>query len=170
MSIARTRLSTVAPQDKSALERVLGVTVTETSEALALLGLRAWPLSQGRVGIELGFADAHGAAADDRTLLITPAPEDGVERAVKRLAGHPLLLRGHAAQRRANLDVIADVVLRLYAFVHDRRQEVSSVEIRPLAIALDGTAEVREACVTVSDAFERGVSAELAPAEQSRTP
>lgn len=161
MGLARTRLASVAPNDKAAADRILGVMVTETSETLALLGVRARPLPQGCVGMEIAFADAHGSAADDRTLFVTPAPQDGVERALRRLAGHSLLLRGQGAQRRANLDAIAEVLLRLHAFVHDRRKEVTSVELRPLAVLLDGATEIREACVTVSDAFERGLGAEL---------
>jgi hypothetical protein len=47
------------------------------------------------------------------------------------------------------------VLQRLCAFVHDRRREVTQVELRPIALLLDGSVEVREACVTVSDAFER---------------
>ena len=35
----------------------------------------------------------------------------------------------------------------------------SRVELRPLALLLDGNVEVREACVSVSDAFERSLSA-----------
>jgi acetyltransferase len=140
-------------------DRLLGVMVTATSESTALLGVRAWPLPEGRVAMELSFADAHGAASDDRTLLVMPAPTNLVERALRRLAGASLVLGTRTAQRRAHLEAIADVLHRLSAFVHDRRREVSVCELRPLAVLLDGTVEVREACVTVSDAFERMLQA-----------
>jgi hypothetical protein len=142
-----------------AVDRLLGAMVTETSEAAALLGVRAWALPHGRVAMEIGFADPHGAAADDRTFTVLPAHIDAVERALGRLQGASLLLSGTAASRKARLDAIRDVLLRLAAFVRDRREEVESVELRPLALLLDGTAEVREACVRVSDAFERSLAA-----------
>ena len=50
------------------------------------------------------------------------------------------------------------MLLRVSAFVHERREQVESVELRPLALLLDGSVELREACVTVSDAFERSLS------------
>lgn len=142
-----------------AAERVLGVMVTATAESRALLGARAWPLPEGRVAMELAFADAHGSAADDRTLLVMPATVEQIERALERLAGRALIFGTGRAERRAHVDAIADVLQRLSAFVHDRRREVTSVELRPLALLLDGSIEVREACVTVSDAFERMLQA-----------
>jgi hypothetical protein len=143
------------PSEGDVVDRVLGVMVTATAESRALLGARAWPLPEGRVAMEISFADAHGSAADDRTLLVMPATAEQIERALERLAGHSLILGTVRSERRAHLEAIADVLHRLSAFVHDRRREVTSVELRPLALLLDGTIEVREACVTVSDAFER---------------
>jgi hypothetical protein len=159
MGVARSRLE---PSDPRAAERLLGVMVTATSDAIALLGVRAWPVARDRVAMEVGFADQHGAAADDRTLAVLPAPVSAIERALRRLAGRDLLLRGTAAQRRAHLDAVGEVLLRLSTFVHERRREVESVELRPLAVLLDGSTEVRQACVSVSDAFERSLSAPAA--------
>jgi hypothetical protein len=159
MGVARNRLQQVAPNDARAVERLLGVMVTATSEAAALLGIRAWALPRARVAMEVGFADPHGAAAGDRTLAVLPAPQTAIDRALRRLQGSDLLFAGTAAQRRARLDAVGDVLLRTSAFVNDRRAEVESVELRPLALLLDGSAEVREACVTVSDAFERSMIA-----------
>src|SRR4029077_1038355 len=135
-----------------------GVMVTATSEAAALLGVRAWPLPRARVGVEVGFADPHGNAAADRTLTVLPSPLSAIERALRRLLGSELLFSGSATQRKARLDAIGDALLRISAFVHDRRDEIESVELRPLALLLDGSVEVREACVAVSDAFERSLS------------
>jgi acetyltransferase len=159
MGLAKSRLEQTVPNDARAPERLLGVMVTATSEAAALLGVRAWPLPRSRVAMEVGFADPHGAAAGDRTLTVLPAPQSAIDRALRRLQGGDLLFAGSAAQRRARLDAVGDVLLRLSAFVHDRRDQVDAVELRPLALLLDGSAEVREACVSVSDAFERSLAA-----------
>jgi hypothetical protein len=159
MGVAKGRLQQVAANDARAVERLLGVMVTATSEAAALLGVRAWALPRNRVAMEIGFADAHGTAADDRTLAVLPAPQRAIDRALRRLQGADLLFAGTAAQRRARLDAVGDVLLRTSAFVDARRAEVDSVELRPLAILLDGSAEVREACIAVSDAFERSLIA-----------
>jgi hypothetical protein len=47
--------------------------------------------------------------------------------------------------------------MRVAALVNDRRQEIDRVELLPLALLLGGGVEVREACVTVNDAFERSL-------------
>jgi hypothetical protein len=140
---------------RSAESRVLGVMVTVTSEPVALLRVRATPLPRERVAMEIGFADPHGRAARDRTITIQPAEPAVVERALERLAGADLLFATTPSQRKARVEAVADVLLRIAAFVNDRRREIESVELRPLAILMEGNAEVREACVTVSDWFER---------------
>lgn len=137
--------------------RVLGVMVTVTSEASALLGVRATPLPQARVAAEIGFADPHGRASADTTITILPAEAGAIERALQRLAGNALLLSAAPALRKARVEAITDVLLRLAAFVNDRRREIESVEVRPLAVLLDGSVEVREACISVGDYFERSL-------------
>jgi hypothetical protein len=154
MAAAHQRLG-VAPGSDD--RRVMGVMITATSEATALLGIRATPLPRGRVAMQLGFADPHGRAADDVTITILPADVRVIERSLERLAGSSLLLDAPPALRKARVDAISDVLLRLSAFVHDRRQEIESVELRPLAVLLDGTVEVREACIAVSDHYERSL-------------
>jgi hypothetical protein len=79
-----------------------------------------------------------------------------IERALRRLAGAALLLETSASQRKTRVDNVVDVLQRVAAFVNDRRREIEGVELRPLAVLLDGSVEVREACVRVSDWFERG--------------
>jgi hypothetical protein len=159
MGLAKSRLEQMLPADAHASDRLLGAMVTATSEAGALLGVRAWPLPRARVAMEIGFADPHGMAAGDRTLAVLPAPIASIERALRRLQGSDLLFRGSAAQRKAHLEAIGEVLLRVSAFVNDLRDQVEAVELRPLALLLDGHVEVREACVSVSDAFERSLSA-----------
>jgi acetyltransferase len=135
--------------------RLLGVLVTATSEALALLRVHATPLPHGRVAMRVGFADPHGRAARDETISVLPAEAPVVERALRRLAGAALLFEARAAEGASGVDQIVDVLQRIAAFVNDRRQQVESVELRPLALLADGSVEVREACVVVSDWFEK---------------
>jgi hypothetical protein len=135
--------------------RILGVLVSATSEPLAELGISATALPHRRVAIRVGFADPHGRAAGDETATVLPAEQAVIERALRRLAGAALLLQTSPAQRKARVDNIADLLQRVAAFVNDRRDQISRVEIRPLAVLLDGSVEVREACVSVSDWFER---------------
>jgi len=67
------------------------------------------------------------------------------------------VLAGTPARRREVLDALGDALLRLAAFVDRHRDELVSVEIRPLAILIGGGVEIREACVTVGDRFLRSL-------------
>jgi len=136
-------------------QRILGALVTATSEPLALLGVRATALPRERVALRIGFADPHGRAARDETVTVLPAEQALIERALRRLSGAALLLETSPAQRKTRVDNVVDVLQRVAAFVNDRRREIEGVELRPLAVLLDGSVEVREACVRVSDWFER---------------
>jgi hypothetical protein len=151
---AEVRFAAAQPAAKRS-SRILGVLVTATSEPIAELGIYATALPQRRVAVRLRFADPHGRAARDETATVLPAEQPVIERALQRLAGASLLLDTTPAQRKLRVDNIAELLQRVAAFVNDRREEISSVELRPLAVLLDGSVEVREACVTVSDYFER---------------
>lgn len=137
--------------------RLLGVSVTATTTAQALLRVIAEPLPEGSVLAEIGFADAHGRASRDRTHTILPAAPDAIERVLGRLAGAELLIGGTPAQRRTSVTAIADVLLRLAAFLDDHKNEIERVELHPLALLIGGAVEVREACITVGDAFLRSL-------------
>lgn len=139
--------------------RLLGVTVSATTPAHAMLRARLSPLPDELVLAELGFADAHGVAADDRLLTPLPTTVDGLDRALRRLRGCALLLDGGAGERRRTVESLHDVLLRLAAFVHDWRREVVAVEIDPIALLVGAGVEVREACVEVGDAFVRSLAA-----------
>ncbi|AKF07076.1 acetate--CoA ligase family protein [Sandaracinus amylolyticus] len=145
--------------ERSPDARLLGVTVTATTTPIALLGVRAMPLEGGWVLAEIGFADPHGLASGDRTRTVLPASAERLERTLARLRGSDLVLAGTPARRRTVLEAIDDAMLRLTAFVDRRRDEIVSVEIRPLAILVGGGVEVREACVTVGEAFVRRLDA-----------
>jgi len=155
LAAAQGRLSDDPKLSALSESRVLGVMVTATSDSLAQLSVRATPLPRDRVAMEVGFADPHGRAARDHTVTVLPAELPVIERALRRLEGADLLFATSPAQRKTRIESVADVLLRVSAFVNDRRREIEAVELRPLALLLDGSAEVREACVTVSDWFER---------------
>ena len=135
--------------------RLLGVHVTATTSALALLGVLAEPLGNGASRARISFADAHGIAANDATTTILPLHADRLEQVLSRLAGSALVLGSPAAQKKAALDAIADVLLRLAALLDAHGDEIASIELRPLALLLGGNVEVREACITVGDVFVR---------------
>lgn len=141
--------------------RVLGVTVSATTAANALLRLRMRSLAPGVCLTQLGFADPHGLAAEDQASLLLPCRFEHLEARLERLRGHPLLLGDSLPVRRARVEELADVLLRIAAFVDDWRTEVKEVRIETLAMLLGGGAEIREACVVVSDAFARSLDTAL---------
>ncbi|MGE0785874.1 MAG: acetate--CoA ligase family protein [Sandaracinaceae bacterium] len=137
--------------------RLLGVLVTATSTPQALLRVSAEPLAEDRILAEIAFADPHGRASRDGTLTVLPADPAAIERVLGRLDGADLVLGGGLAHRKTTVAAIADALVRLAAFVNDHRREVERVELNPLALLVGGAMEVREACVTVGDAFLRGL-------------
>ena len=106
---------------------------------------------------EIAFADPHGRASVDETTTVLPARPDAIERVLGRLSGSSLLLGGGPAQRKATVGAISDVLLRLAAFLGEHHNVVERVELHPLGLLVGGAMEIREACVTVSDAFLRGL-------------
>jgi hypothetical protein len=147
MALARAR----APE-----ARLLGVTVSATSAASALLHADLRRVADQVVLADLAFADPHGLASDDRTCVALPCTPANLERALDALAGVSLLLPS-TVDRRARVSALGDALLRVAAFLHDWRNEVSRVRLRPLAVLVDGSVEIREASVLVSDAFERSL-------------
>jgi hypothetical protein len=144
---------------RAADARLLGVTVSASTLARTLLRVRMQPLESGPVLTEVGFADPHGSASEDRTTTVLPASAKALERVLLRLRGSSLLLAGTPAERAAAVTSIGDVLMRLASFVHQWREEIDSVEIHPLAILVGGDLEIREACVTVGEAFSRSLDA-----------
>ena len=132
--------------------RVLGVTVSATKEPTAVVHARLAPIGRNLVELILGFADAHGVASQDEISTVLPCAEHQFRAAVGRLSGCSLLLGSRPPRVPSEL---ADALLRAAAFVHEWRTEVVAVRLHPIAVHLDGTVEVQEACVEVSDAFER---------------
>jgi hypothetical protein len=139
--------------------RLLGVTVGASTMARALLRVRLEPLPAGPILTEIGFADPHGRASADSTQTVLPATAKALERVLLRLRGSSLLLAGTPQERSSAVTAIGDVLMRLAAFVHQWRAEVEAVEVNPLAILVGGALEVRQACVSVGDAFSRSLNA-----------
>ncbi len=133
--------------------RVLGVTVSVTTAAYCHLRIQMRPAPHGRVLLRLGFADPHGLASEDEILTILPIRLRRLEQAARRLRGHELLFP--ESTRREVLEHLGEVLLRLTVFLHRWRREVDALHIEPLAVLVGGQVEVREAAVTVGDAFER---------------
>jgi hypothetical protein len=131
--------------------RVLGVTVTATTLASALLRVSARPLPEGRVLLRAGFCDPHGATAKDQVATVLPLGLQGFTRACGRLAGKDLL--GQPGRGEAGVEGLAQLCMRLASFVDAFRSEVARVELHPIALLVGGGAEVREAAVQVTDAF-----------------
>jgi hypothetical protein len=150
MALAKTR---------AAEARLLGVTVSASTIARTLLYVRMEPLASGPVLTDIGFADPHGRASEDLTQTVLPASSKALERVLLRLHGSSLLLAGTPQERAGSVGAVGDVLMRLAAFVHQWRKEIESIEINPLAILVGGELEIREACVTVGDAFSRSLNA-----------
>lgn len=146
-----TSLATERSQDA----RLLGVHVTAGTAADALVFVRAWPATNGLAVAELGFADAHGLAASDATPLILPTTPERLERSLARLRGSELLLGGGVARRKACVESLTDLLVRVAAFLDRSARSVIQLELRPVAMLPTGRCEVREACVTVGDAYQR---------------
>ena len=146
-------------KNRAADARLLGVSVSASTIARTLLRVRMEPLAAGPVLCEIGFADPHGRASADTTRTVLPATAKALERVLLRLRGSSLLLAGTPQERTLAVSAIGDVLMRLAAFVHQWRAEVEAVEVNPLAILVGGELELREACVTVGDAFSRSLNA-----------
>ncbi|MBC7172186.1 MAG: acetate--CoA ligase family protein [Polyangiaceae bacterium] len=144
-------------RSRSADARLLGVTVSASTAAKALLGVSVRRFGPSLALADVAFLDPHGAAASDRTAMVLPTTADGIDRALARLAGCSLLFGVSTAERRHVVSAIGDVVLRLAVFVHDWPDEIESVEICPLAVLVGGDVEIREARVQVTDAFTRSL-------------
>lgn len=137
--------------------RVLGVTVTATTLARALLRITARPLPEGRVLLRVAFSDPHGAVSKDAVATVLPQNERGLLRALERLSARALLWED-AAARDASAPPLLELLVRLASFVHSFRREVARVELHPVALLVGGGAEVREAAVQVTDAFVRDLA------------
>jgi hypothetical protein len=144
-----------AAQELKPEARVLGVTVTATTLARALVRVSARPAPQRRVILRVGFSDPHGAITRDTVSTVLPAGAKTIERALARLAGVQLLLGESADERERNLALLTHLFSRVASFVDLYRNEIERVELHPVALLVGGSAELREAAIEVNDAFVR---------------
>ena len=144
-----------AAQELAPEARVLGVTVTATTLARALMRVSARPAPHGRVLLRVGFSDPHGATAKDAITTVLPATPRSIERALARLHAAPLVLGEGSGERSKNLALLSQLFARVAAFVDAYRDEVARVELHPVALLVGGGAEIREAAIEVTDAFLR---------------
>ncbi|MET0287131.1 MAG: acetate--CoA ligase family protein [Polyangiales bacterium] len=148
-----------AAQELKPEARVLGVTVTATTLARALIRISARPAPQRRVILRIAFADPHGAITRDGICTVLPAGARTIERTLARLAGAELLLGASAEEREKNVALLSQLFARIASFVDLYRNEIERLELHPLALLVGGSAEVREAAIEVNDAFLRELGA-----------
>ena len=151
------RQLTLVAEKRQAGARVLGVTVTATTLARALLRIQARPVG-ARVLLRVSFADPHGAVTRDGILTVWPESGEGVTRSLSRLLGSALVLGESAAERVRNAAMLASLFGQIGAFVRDFSQEVDRVDLHPVALLVGGGMEVREAAIQVTDVFSRGLA------------
>jgi hypothetical protein len=144
-----------AAQDLKPEARVLGVTVTATTLARALLRVSARPAPQRRVILRAGFADPHGATTRDTVCTVLPASVRSIERTLSRLAGVELLLGASPEEREKYVALLSQLFARVASFVDLHRNEIERLELHPLALLVGGSAEIREAAIEVNDTFLR---------------
>lgn len=148
------QLAAVA-EERAPNARVLGVTVTATTLARALVRVTARPIAGGRCLLRVGFADPHGAVVRDATSTLLPSSPEGIARTIARLSGHTLLLGDAAPERERNILLLSDLFGRIGAFVEAFGRDVERVDLNPLALLVGEGAEIREAAIQVTDAFIR---------------
>lgn len=144
-----------AAQQLAPEARVLGVTVTATTLARALLRVSARPAPRERVLLRVGFSDPHGAITKDSISTALPASRAAIERALARLSGEILVLGETNGERERNLTLLSQLFGQVAAFIDLHRKEVERLELHPVALLVGGGAEIREAAVEVTDAFVR---------------
>ncbi len=151
------RQLTVVAEKRATGARVLGVTVTATTLARALLRVQARPVGT-RVLLRVSFADPHGAVARDGILTVWPASTQATTRSLARLAASALVLGDTPGERARNAAGLAAIFAKIGTFVRDFAAEVERVDLHPVALLVGGGAEVREAAIQVTDVFSRGLA------------
>lgn len=151
------RQLTLVAEKRAAEARVLGVTVTATTLARALLRVQARPVGK-HVLLRVSFADPHGAVARDAILTVLPASNEGISRSLGRLSASALILGDSAPERARNAAAMTQLFEQIGAFVKAFPTEVERLDLHPLALLVGGGAEVREAAIQVTDVFSRGLA------------
>ncbi len=127
--------------------RLMGVLISRAKRIRTQLRSKVMPWSATHVLVELGFADPHGLACDDRIAMLFPCQYEHFQKQLHDLRGH--------AQLTAYNDKIYDTLMRFTAMMLDWPHALRSLQVQPLALLCSGEVEVREACLDISDEFER---------------
>ncbi len=139
------RAVTTMASERDPGARLLGVHVTAEGAAALRLRVALRPIAAAWALAELSRAEDAVA-----TLMALPTTPERCRSALARI--------GLSSPRaRGSLDALVDVLNRLAVFTVDHRDAVTAVKIDPLAMLVGGGVEVREACVTVNDLFERSL-------------
>lgn len=145
--------------EKTASEaRILGVIVSQDVPCRALLQLQYAQVSDGWQRIDIAFADPHGMAAQDSVSVLFPIQSAAMLQILRRLRGVALLAAGPVSDEA--LMPLVRVILRTATLAAQHRQSIATIELRPVALLADGNIEVREACIGVSEAFQKAIEQE----------
>lgn len=140
------RLVTTMAAERDPDARLLGVYVTAESAAWLRLRLVVHAATKDWALGEIGRSDDPSRA----TLAALPTTSERLKHVLGRL--------GVTAPRGPrSLDDLVEALNRLAVFVVEQKDAVTRLEINPLAALVGGGVEVREACVHVSDLFERSL-------------
>jgi hypothetical protein len=139
--------------------RLLGVTVSASTTARAMLAIRLSCLGDESVVVDFAFADPHGAASNDAGLVVLPTDPEGLERALSRLSGHALLFGESPGEKRHFIASFGEILFRLAALARDFPAEIVEIELPRLAVIPGGDLEIREAKIEIGDAFTRQLGA-----------
>jgi len=136
--------------------RILGVSVTQSAPARALLWAHLTPLTLEQVLVTVGFADPHGLASSDQVVAVLPSSAAALADMLMRLRGVSLLVD----KKRPTSDVenVVNLINKAGWILLQHPQQIDQIELQPIAVLFDGQLEVREACITVSDAFLKSLS------------
>lgn len=143
--------------------RILGVTVSASAMARALLGAELRVLaetqaaapSDERVEVRLQLVALSSSRPVDETLIVLPTHPAALLRAIERIRGAALILGESSAERRHFLNELAELLYRLASLLRDFPDELVRVGIPRLAVLESGELEVREALIEIGDAFSR---------------
>jgi len=133
---ARVEGMLVAPMAPAGIEMILGVQRDPVFGPVVMVGM-------GGIYAEL---------LDDVALRVAPVDHDAAHAMVRELKAFPLL-DGARGRPRADLDALADAIVRLSVFADLHADRIESVDINPLrvfeagrgAVALDGVLLTRDA-------------------------
>lgn len=135
--------------------RILGVTVSASTLARALLSAELRILADDRVLVRLGLSSLSAAHPLEETLIVLPTHPAALLRSMERLRGVALILGESPSEKRHLLSELAELLYRLASLLRDFETELVRIKLPRLAVLESGELEVREALVEIGDVFSR---------------